>query len=109
LKDENLLQAPLYMMAAERTFGVKPDGMFYVGLKAGVEYAGWSNSGILDSLPIPEDWLEIAQRRTIQAMQEIRAGRVEVAPANPANCRFCDCRDICRVNLGVVAALAETA
>jgi RecB family exonuclease len=104
LKDENLLQAPLYTMAAERVFGVKPDGMFYVGLKAGVGYVGWSRSGILKSLPFPEHWLEIAERRTLEAMQEIRAGRVEVAPANPANCRFCDSRDICRVGQPILAA-----
>jgi ATP-dependent helicase/DNAse subunit B len=108
LKDENLLQAPLYMMAAERTFGVNPDGMFYVGLKGGIQYEGWSRSGMLNSLPLPDNWLEIAERRTLQAMHEIRSGRVEVAPAKPANCRFCDCRDICRVNLTVVAeAVAE--
>ena len=110
LKDENLLQAPLYMMAAKRTFGLNPDGMFYVGLKGGIQYEGWSRSGMLDSLPLPDNWLEIAEQRTLQAMHEIRAGRVEVAPAKPANCRFCDCRDICRVNLTVVAeAVAEVA
>jgi ATP-dependent helicase/DNAse subunit B len=111
LKDENLLQGPLYMMAAERAFGVKPDGVFYIGLKASVEYLGWSHSGVLKSLPIPENWLETAERRTLQAMHEIRAGRVEVDPANPAKCRFCDCRDICRVSVTVDAAaeLAEGA
>jgi ATP-dependent helicase/DNAse subunit B len=111
LKDENLLQGPLYMMAAERDLGIKPDGVFYVGLKASVEYLGWSRSGILKSLPIPENWLETAERRTLQAMQEIRSGRVEVAPANPAKCRFCDCRDICRVSVTADAAveLAEGA
>ncbi len=109
LKDENLLQAPLYMMAAERALGLKPDGMFYVGLKAQIEYVGWSRSGILKSLPLTDDWLEIAERRTLEAMRQIRAGRVEVAPANPGNCRFCDCRDICRVKTGVAAAVAEGA
>ena len=104
VKDESLLQGPLYMMAAERHFGVKPDGVFYVGLKAGVKYDGWSRTGLLKSLPIPENWLEIAERRTLRAMHEIRAGRVEVAPANPAKCRYCDCRDICRVNPAVTAA-----
>ena len=33
LKNENLLQAPLYMMAAEH-LNVRPAGMFYVGVKA---------------------------------------------------------------------------
>jgi ATP-dependent helicase/DNAse subunit B len=109
VKDPSLLQGPLYMMAAERHFGVKPDGVFYVGLKAGVEYAGWSRSGMLKSLPIPDNWIEIAERRTLQAMHEIRAGRVEVAPANPAKCRFCNCRDICRVNPAVVIEAATDA
>jgi ATP-dependent helicase/DNAse subunit B len=97
LKDENLLQAPLYYLAAKEAFGVEPDGVFYVGLKKGVEYVGWSHSGFLGSNPIPEDWLEKARARTLQAALEIRGGRVEVAPSNPGNCRFCDCRDICRV------------
>ncbi len=100
LKDENLLQAPLYYMAAKEAFGVEPDGVFYVGLKKGVEYVGWSRSGFLESEPIPADWLEKARTRTLKAALEIRAGRVEVAPANPENCRFCDCRDICRVTTG---------
>ena len=97
LKDENLLQAPLYYLAAKEAFGVEPDGVFYVGLKKGVEYVGWSHSGFLGSNPIPEDWLEKARARTLQAALEIRGGRVEVAPSNPGNCRFCDCRDVCRV------------
>jgi ATP-dependent helicase/DNAse subunit B len=109
VRDENLLQGPLYMMAAERAFGFQPEGVFYVGLKAGVEYAGWSRTGILKSQPIPGDWLESAERRTLQAMREIRAGRIEVAPANPAKCRYCDCRDICRVSVITAAEQAEAA
>jgi ATP-dependent helicase/DNAse subunit B len=101
LKDENLLQAPLYYLAAKEAFGVEPDGVFYAGLKKGVEYVGWSHSGFLGSNPIPEDWLEKARARTLQAALEIRGGRVEVAPSNPANCRFCDCRDVCRVTTRV--------
>ena len=70
LKDENLLQAPLYLMAAEEFFGVKPAGMFYVGLKGGVVYAGWNE--------IPEGWLERKKEQALQVVAEIRAGRVEV-------------------------------
>ena len=33
------------MMAAEQDFGCTPAGMFYIGLKGGVEYAGWSETG----------------------------------------------------------------
>ena len=37
----NLLQAPLYLMAVEKFFGLKAAGMYYIGLKGGVEPAGW--------------------------------------------------------------------
>src|SRR5205085_12157141 len=45
--DESLLQAPLYLMAAERIPGVRPAGMFYLGLKGGILYKGWSVSPVL--------------------------------------------------------------
>jgi len=101
LKDENLLQAPLYLMAAERFFGVKAAGMFYVGLRGGVEYAGWKE--------IPEGWLERKKEQTLQVVAEIRAGRVESAPAKSDKCRYCEFRDVCRVEVGEAEALAEGA
>jgi ATP-dependent helicase/DNAse subunit B len=99
VKNPSLLQAPLYLMAAERVLGMKPAGMFYVGLKSGIEYAGWSEAALLDSPPMPEDWLKITEQRTLQVVDQIRAGRVEVAPANPDNCRFCDFSDVCRIEV----------
>jgi ATP-dependent helicase/DNAse subunit B len=95
LKDENLLQAPLYLMAAEEFFGVKAAGMFYVGLKGGVVYAGWKE--------IPEGWLERKKQQTLQVVAEIRSGRVDAAPANPDKCRYCEFRDVCRVEVGEAA------
>ncbi len=97
LDDPNLMQAPLYYLAAIENFGLKPDGMFYIGLKKTVEYVGWSFSGFLESEPIAADWLHKARARTLQAAAEIRAGRVAVEPFDRGNCRFCDCRDVCRV------------
>ena len=101
LKDENLLQAPLYLMAAEEFFGVKAAGMFYVGLKGGVVYAGWK--------AVPEHWLERKKQQALQVVAEIRAGRVESMPANPDKCRYCEFRDVCRVEVGEAEALAEGA
>jgi ATP-dependent helicase/DNAse subunit B len=101
VKDESLLQAPLYLMAAEECFGLKAAGMFYVGLKGGVVYAGWKE--------IPEGWLERKKEQTLQVVAEIRAGRVDVAPANPDKCRYCDFRDVCRVAAGEAEALVEVA
>jgi ATP-dependent helicase/DNAse subunit B len=95
IKDENLLQAPLYVI------GVKATGMFYVGLKGGVVYAGWKE--------IPEGWLERKKQQTLQVVAEIRAGRVDVAPANPDKCRYCEFRDACRVEAGGAEALVEVA
>jgi len=101
VKDESLLQAPLYLMAAEEYFGLIAAGMFYVGLKGGVVYAGWKE--------IPEGWLERKKEQTLQVVAEIRAGRVDVAPANPDKCRYCEFRDVCRVEAGEAEALVEVA
>jgi ATP-dependent helicase/DNAse subunit B len=101
LKDENLLQAPLYLMAAEKHFGLKAAGMYYVGLRGGVAYAGWDE--------IPEGWLESKKEQTLRVVAEIRSGRVESAPAKSEKCRYCDFRDVCRVEVGEAEALVEGA
>lgn len=108
-KDETLLQAPLYLMAAEKYFGLKPGGMFYIGVKRGVHYAGWSVKALLDAAPLPQDWFERTQERTLRIVQEIREGRVEPAPANPDNCRFCDAKDACRITIQSGETLVEGA
>jgi RecB family exonuclease len=97
LSDENVLQAPLYFLAVEKFFGVRPAGMFFVALKGGVNYAGWSVApvGSLRAEPIPERWAETAAERALSAVEEIRAGRVAPAPGE-AQCEYCDFRDICR-------------
>jgi putative RecB family exonuclease len=97
LSDENLLQAPLYYLAAEKFFGARPAGMFFIALKGGVSYAGWSHApvGDLRAEPIPERWAETAAERALRAVEEIRAGRVVAAPGE-AQCEYCDFRDICR-------------
>jgi ATP-dependent helicase/DNAse subunit B len=108
-KNASLLQAPLYLMAAEQVFGVKPAGMFYIGVKGSVQYVGWSGSGFLESVAFPENWLARTKERTLHVVQQIREGRVEAAPANPDNCRFCDFRDVCRIEIRVPEVLVEGA
>jgi ATP-dependent helicase/DNAse subunit B len=103
LQNENLMQAPLYMLAVEH-LDARPAGMFYVGLRGGIEYAGWSDDLRMDSLALPEKWLETARRRTLSIVEEIRRGRVEIVPADRDSCRFCDSKDVCRIE---VAATAE--
>jgi ATP-dependent helicase/DNAse subunit B len=108
-KSDLLLQAPLYLMAAERCFGARPAGMFYIGLKGGVAYEGWSDQGLLDADPMPENWLEVTAERSRRTVAEIRAGRVEAAPAELEKCRFCECRDVCRVSTRQAEAMVEGA
>ena len=89
-------------MAAERVFGLKPAGMFYVGLKGGPEYAGWSQDRLMAVRTAAGESTGAGRRKRAahRAAREIRAGRVEVAPVDPANCRFCDAADVCRVTAG---------
>ena len=88
--NENLLQPQLYMLALERFFNLRPQGMSYWGFKGGIQRT--------PCVPFePSQAIETALR----IVGEIRAGRVEPHPADPDKCRLCDLRDVCRF---VVAA-----
>ena len=97
LKNDNLLQAPLYMLAAQECFQARPAGMFYVGLKGEIVNVGWSDTGLLGSEGLPENWLASTRARALQLVERIREGRVEAAPADLSICVYCDFRDACRV------------
>jgi RecB family exonuclease len=99
LENPNLLQAPLYMMAVEH-LNVRPAGMFYLGVKGGIEYAGWSETPLMDSLALPENWLETTRENALRIVDDIRRGRIDVLPADLDSCRFCDAKDICRIEVG---------
>jgi ATP-dependent helicase/DNAse subunit B len=99
----NLLQAPLYLMAVEKFFGLKAAGMYYIGLKGGVEPAGWS------AAEMDPDWLDQARLRTLAIVEQIRAGRMDVAPSDRDKCRFCDCSDVCRIEIAQPETAAEGA
>jgi ATP-dependent helicase/DNAse subunit B len=105
LGDELLLQPPLYLMGAAQQFGVAPAGAFYVGLKGGVKYVGWSEAGELKSAPMPEAWFERTQELARRAVEGIRAGRIEVRPADSDKCDRCECRDVCRIDVPVAAVV----
>src|SRR5262249_26970343 len=97
LENQSLLQAPLYLMAAERVLQSRPAGVFYVGLRTGLEYVGWSQEPLLDARAFPDDWLENTKQRTLAIVEEIRGGRAAIVPADPDKCAWCDARDVCRV------------
>ena len=96
LDDPRLMQAPLYFMAAENAFHVHPAGVFYLGVKGEILYVGWSESGILESAPIPEHWRERTEARALEIVGQIRGGAVAPEPADRDKCRWCDARDVCR-------------
>jgi ATP-dependent helicase/nuclease subunit B len=100
LDNDNLLQAPLYLLAAERAFGYTPEAMFYIGLKGAVQRVEWPTDG---------DWQQRAIDRTLGIVRDIRSGRIEVSPSDPGKCRFCDSADICRVETAAPVAIEVTA
>ena len=103
LDDPNLLQAPLYLMAVEKSFGLRAAGMYYLGLKGGIEPAGREVAGL------PPNWLEDSRVRTLQIVESIRHGHLGVSPSNPDKCRFCDCADVCRIEIAAAADQADQA
>jgi ATP-dependent helicase/DNAse subunit B len=107
-RNGNQLQGPLYLLAAENQFDFRPAGMFFVALKGGVEYIGWSESGLVGSNPIPPAWSETPERVT-QIAAQIRQGRIAPMPADPKTCGYCDSRDICRIEVTQAPEFAEAA
>ena len=109
VKNGDPFQGPLYVLAAERTLGVRPTGMFYISLKGGVECAGWSAQEFAGAAPMPENWVSEAAARALGLVDQMRQGRIAPNPADPDHCRFCDSRDICRIEVRRQTAVAESA
>jgi hypothetical protein len=97
-KDARQLQGPVYALGAERAFGVRLAGMFFVSVKKEVRYVGWSDSGLLDCDPIPAEWDHTAGK-VLRIVSDIRLGRLAPAPADKDGCRYCDIRDVCRIEM----------
>ena len=112
VENQDLLQGPLYWLAAERAFGLQPAGMYYCSLRDGVQYAGWGEQP--DWLagaairPSPREWLDSAIERSVAASRQIVDGRTAPCPSDLSKCRLCDFKDICRYE-GAVTAIAEGA
>ena len=108
----DLLQGPLYWLAAERAFGLQPAGMYYCSLRDGLEYAGWGEqpewlAGTAIQ-PFSHEWLESAIERSVDASRQIVTGRIMPCPSDLSKCRLCDFKDVCRYE-GAVTVVAEGA
>jgi CRISPR/Cas system-associated exonuclease Cas4 (RecB family) len=107
----DLLQGPLYWLAAERAFGLQPTGMYYCSLRDGVEYAGWGEQpewlAGTSIQPFSPEWLASAIERSVTASQQIMAGQIVPCPSDLTKCRWCDFKDVCRYE-GAVTVVAES-
>lgn len=100
--DGNLVQGGLYLLAAERAFGLEPAGMFFCGLRQSVTWEGWHAN--IPGLALGEsrtpsglrELIAAAEEKAIETFEQILAGNRDVRPSDPTKCRWCDFRDICR-------------
>jgi ATP-dependent helicase/DNAse subunit B len=98
------VQAGLYLAAAEKAFHLKPAGMLFCGLKKEITWAGWHTNipglqqiGTAVTPQFLQDIAKSALDAAEVAHQAIVSGRVSPAPSDPDTCRWCDYRDVCRV------------
>jgi ATP-dependent helicase/DNAse subunit B len=98
------VQAGLYLLAAEKAFGLKPVGMLYCGLRKSVSWTGWHlnrpdlvNIGEARTPEALRDLMRAAESATLAAHEAILTGRVAPAPKDRTRCKRCDFRDVCRV------------
>jgi putative RecB family exonuclease len=86
-RDEDRLQGPLYLLAVERAFGLKPGAMFYCGLRDDVQ---------LKEQTVTRERLAAAEATARRIAVEVRAGHAEPRPADLDKCRYCAFKDVCR-------------
>jgi ATP-dependent helicase/DNAse subunit B len=107
LADEGRLQPQLYLLALGRQWGLQAAGMFYCGLRNGVQLSGWGEGAAAGGKPMPPEWPQPGIDVTLRIVEEIRAGRIAPQPADLELCGRCDYRDVCRFE--AASAMAEGA
>jgi ATP-dependent helicase/DNAse subunit B len=110
----HLVQGGLYLAAAARTFGLDPVGMLFCGLKKDVTWDGWhvpmaglESLGTSSTREYLRTLIDDAEKAAIRVHEAITSGDIAVRPANPDKCRWCDYRDICRVESAVLVQVAS--
>jgi RecB family exonuclease len=86
-KDVNRLQGPLYLLAVEQVFHLKPGKMSYCGLRGAVQFVAQEVTG---------ERLTAARETTLRIAAEVREGHAEPRPASLEPCRYCTFKDVCR-------------
>jgi RecB family exonuclease len=109
-----LVQGGLYLLAAERVFGLEAAGMLYCGVKKKVAWEGWHaipalrEVGEFSKPTRIRELAEDAARSARETHAAILGGDVAVHPADRKRCAWCDYRDICRVETMAAELDAET-
>jgi ATP-dependent helicase/DNAse subunit B len=86
-RDGNRLQGPLYLLAVEKVFGLKPGKMSYCGLRGAVQFVAQEVTG---------ERLTAAAETTLRIAAEVSEGHAEPRPASLDPCRYCTFKDVCR-------------
>jgi ATP-dependent helicase/DNAse subunit B len=100
MRDEISVQGGLYAEALSRQEGLQPAGIYYVALKDGAEIRG------ADSPEAAQQEINEALQKTNEAIEAFQSGRIEVRPAIPDLCQWCEFRGACRWQEEAAAAAA---
>lgn len=99
-----LVQGGLYLLAAEREFGLEPAGMLYCGLRNDVVWGGWhlpirglEQIGEASTPAVLRELMNAAAAKAVEVSEAIAGGHIAAHPADSAKCLWCDFADICRV------------
>jgi ATP-dependent helicase/DNAse subunit B len=110
----NLVQGGLYLLAAEKQFGLDPAGMLFCGLRKEVVWDGWhrpipglESIGESCTPALLRDLMNSAAAKATEVFESITSGRIAPAPSDTDKCRWCDFRDICRVETAAAIRKAK--
>jgi ATP-dependent helicase/DNAse subunit B len=106
--DENTeghhVQGGLYLAAAEKHFGLDPLGMLFCGLRKEVVWDGWhaavpglESIGESSTRARLRELMDGAIAKAGDAFAAIASGRIAPRPADESKCKWCDFRDVCRI------------
>jgi hypothetical protein len=106
--DENTeghhVQGGLYLAAAEKHFGLDPLGMLFCGLRKEVVWDGWhaavpglESIGESSTRARLRELMDGAIAKAGDAFAAIASGRIAPRAADESKCKWCDFRDVCRI------------
>ena len=109
------VQGGLYLAAAVKHFGLAPAGMLFCGLRKDVAWGGWHTPipglervGEVSSPARLQELMDDALTKAEDTFGAITSGRVAPQPADASKCRWCDLRDVCRIDTAAESRAATS-